>query len=231
MNYDEWSALPNNFFVKCTSAYDNERELYDVLEMEAYNHAAVPMRYYVASISADTLYGEDNARTITRAFDYNAHYELPNEEKTYSSLGMIVIDNFPIYINMLHFAEASKYDSFGNSATYPSYEPKIGDFVYARYNDKFYSINMVKQEDEIFLQGKHTWTLHLIEIKNNGYLFGSEIISAGDYITTSASGIDGADIYGLNDVIDDEKVNVLYEPEVTECPPNDPGNDWWSDRL
>lgn len=231
MAYDDWSPLPNDFFVKCTSAYDCERELYDVLEMEGYNHRAVPMRYYVTSISADTLYGEDNARTITRAFDYNAYYELPSEEKMYSSIGTIVIDNFPIYINMLHFGVASQYNSFGVSASYPSYEPKIGDFVYARYNDKFYSINMVKQEDEIFLQGKHTWTLHLVEFRNNGYLMGSELLSANDYITTSASGVNVADIYGLNDVIDSEKKEFLYEPEITECSPNDPGNDWWADRL
>lgn len=228
-DYDEYSALPNNFFVKCVSAYDNERELYDVLLTEGYNHHAVPMRYYTVSISADSLYGEDNARVIQRAFEYNAYYELPREEKLYSSIGTIVIDNFPIYISMRHFAEASTFSTSGISGIYPSYEPKVGDIVYARYNDKFYIINMVKMEDEIFLQGKHTWTLQLVEFKNNGYLFSSEL--NGDYITTSASGVEGIDLYALNDIIDEEKAQFLYEPSVTECPPKDPGNDWWTDRI
>jgi hypothetical protein len=185
MSYDDWSPLPNkSYFVKCVSAYDCERELYDVLAMEGYNHHAVPMRYYVVSISADTLFGEDNARIIQRAFDYSAHYELPKEEKMFSSLGTIVIDNFPIYINMLHFSVASCYNTSGVSAYYPAYEPKIGDIVYARYNDKFYEVNMVKSEDEIFLQGKHTWTLQLIEFKNKGYLLGPNLIGANDYLTT-----------------------------------------------
>lgn len=232
MEYDQWSALPNkNFFVKCVSAYDNERELYDVLQMEGFNHHAVPMRYYTVSISADSLYGEDNARVIQRAFNYNAHYELPKEEKMFSSIGTIVIDNFPIFINMLHFGVASQYNSFGTSSVYPSYEPKIGDIVYAKYNDKFYVVNMVKQEDEIFLQGKHSWTLQLIEFKNKGYLISQELLSANDYITTSASGVNVIDIYGLNDIIDTEKKPFLYEPGLTECDPKDPGNDWWTDRV
>lgn len=230
MEYDEWNPLPNkNFFVKCVSAYDCERELYDVLQMEGFNHHAVPMRYYTVSISADKLYGEDNARIIQRAFDYNAHYELPKEEKMFSSLGTIVIDNFPIYISMIHFAVASQYNSSGTSGIYPSYAPKIGDIVYAKYNDKFYEVNMVKEEDVIFLQGKHTWTLQLIEFKNKGYLISPELI--GDYITTSASGVGVQDIYALNDIIDDEKKQFLYEPSVTECEPKDPFNSWWTDRI
>jgi hypothetical protein len=232
MSYDDWNPLPNkDFFVKCVSAYDCERELYDVLQMEGFNHHAVPMRYYTVSISADKLYGEDNARVIQRAFDYNAHYELPKEEKMFSSLGTIVIDNFPIYISMIHFTVASQYHSSGTSGFYPSYSPKIGDIVYAKYNDKFYEVNMVKEEDNIFLQGKHTWTLQLIEFKNKGYLVSEELFNMGDYITTSASGVGVQDIYALNDIIDDEKKNFLYEPDPTECEPKDPFNSWWTDRI
>lgn len=232
MSYDDWNPLPNkNFFVKCVSAYDCERELYDVLQMEGFNHHAVPMRYYTVSISADKLYGEDNARVIQRAFDYNAHYELPKEEKMFSSLGTIVIDNFPIYISMIHFTVASQYHSSGTSGFYPSYSPKIGDIVYAKYNDKFYEVNMVKEEDNIFLQGKHTWTLQLIEFKNKGYLVSEELFNMSDYITTSASGVNVQDIYALNDIIDDEKKQFLYEPGATECAPKDPFNSWWTDKL
>jgi hypothetical protein len=132
---------------------------------------------------------------------------------------------------MIHFAVASQYHSSGTSGIYPSYSPKIGDIVYAKYNDKFYEVNMVKAEDNIFLQGKHTWTLQLIEFKNKGYLVSEELFNLGDYITTSASGVNVQDIYALNDIIDEEKKNFLYEPGATECSPKDPFNSWWTDRI
>jgi hypothetical protein len=90
---------------------------------------------------------------------------------------------------------------------------------------------MVKAEDNIFLQGKHTWTLQLIEFKNKGYLVSEELFNLGDYITTSASGVNVQDIYALNDIIDEEKKNFLYEPGATECSPKDPFNSWWTDRI
>ena len=223
MNYDSWSALPNNFFVKCTSAYDNERELYDVLEMEGYNHHGVPMRYYPVSISADPLYGEDNARVILRGFDYNAYYELPTEDKKYSTLGMMGVDNFTIWINMLHFDFTSKFDSYGTSAVYPAYLPKIGDLVYARYNGKLYEIVMVKAEDEIFLQGKHTWAIQLIEYKEKGYLISSEILGSNDLILNI---VGKPDVFDITDTINQEKTAILYDTTQEYCSPKDPFNDW-----
>jgi hypothetical protein len=36
----------------------------------------------------------------------------------------------------------------------------------------------------------------------------------------------GFDIFALNDIIDTEKLSVLYQASLTECAPNDPFNDW-----
>jgi len=36
----------------------------------------------------------------------------------------------------------------------------------------------------------------------------------------------GFDIFALNDIIDNEKLSVLYQASLTECAPNDPFNDW-----
>ena len=36
----------------------------------------------------------------------------------------------------------------------------------------------------------------------------------------------GFDIFALNDIIDNEKLSVLYQASLTECTPNDPFNDW-----
>lgn len=36
----------------------------------------------------------------------------------------------------------------------------------------------------------------------------------------------GFDIFALNDIIDTEKLAVLYQASLTECAPNDPFNNW-----
>jgi hypothetical protein len=36
----------------------------------------------------------------------------------------------------------------------------------------------------------------------------------------------GSDIFALNDIIDNDKISVLYRASLTECSPNDPFNDW-----
>lgn len=175
MNYTEWSDLPNNFFVKCTSGYDNERYLYDVLEMEGYNKFGVQMTYYPVNISADPLYQENNTKVITRKFDYMGYYELPNESRNISILGIVGTDNFKIFTNYIHFNFVSTFDSFETSGVYPSYLPKIGDLVFAKYNHQFYRINMVKKEDNIHLQGKHTYTFFVDNFRDQNYLVDGEL--------------------------------------------------------
>ena len=139
------------------------------------------MRYYTLDMSnSDPLFGENNNLLLTRAFDYMAYYELPSENKSVGLLGIIGVDNFPIYINKMHYDFVSQYNSSGVSATYPTYSPKIGDIVYAKYNQQFYRVNMVKMEDEIFLQGKHTYTLFLEVFKDKAYSISQELQDLDD---------------------------------------------------
>ena len=173
MNYDQFGFMPNGFFVKCTSAYNSERQLYEVLQMEGFNERGVQMVYYpVDLVNPDTLFGETNNLVISRRFDYMAYYELPNEGRNVGILGIVGTDNFPIYVSKLHYDFVSTYDSYGTSAVYPTYLPKIGDLVYTKYNQQFYRINMVKLEDVIFLQGKHTYTFYLENFRNKNYTLG-----------------------------------------------------------
>ena len=155
-NYDEWSALPNAWGRKATSAYNNERELYEVLQMESFNNFGVQMVYYPVEVNSDRIFGEQNARVVLRRFDFMAYYELPNEGKKVSVMGITGEDNFPIYISITHFNYASKFDSFGTSGVYEMYTPKIGDIIHSKYNNEYYNIVYVRAEDNMFLQGKHT---------------------------------------------------------------------------
>lgn len=183
MNYDQYSDMPNNFFVKCTSAYDSERYLYRVLEMETYNQKGVQIVYYPVTLSAtDALFGETNLQVLTRKFDSMSYYELPNEGRDVGMLGIVGNDNFKLFISIIHFDYVSTYDSFGVAGKYPSYNPKIGDIIFAKYNRQFYRVNMVKLEDDIFLQGKHTYTIFLENFRDKSYFISGELSTIVDPI-------------------------------------------------
>lgn len=181
MNYTEYSDLPNNFFTKCVSVYDKERTLYDYVELEAYNKFGVQMVYYPITFSAtDSLFGESNVQIISRKFDYMAYYELPDESRSIGVFGIVPTDNFKIFVNIVHYDYVSTFDISGNAEVYPTYLPKIGDIVYAKYNKQFYRIKMVKMEDDIFLQGKHTYTFFLENFREKGYILSPEMESLDD---------------------------------------------------
>ena len=238
MSFRDYSDMPNNFFTKCVSAYNKERELYDVLQMESYNKYGVQMRYYTLNISdADPLFGETNNLILERAFDYMAYYELPNEGKKVSVMGITGEDNFPIYISITHFNYASKFDSFGTSGVYEMYTPKIGDIIHSKYNNEYYNIVYVRAEDNMFLQGKHTYTIQLDVYKNKSYRYTQEMIDANklglDDMFVNLFGnselTTEKDIADISNVVNVEKEKILYTiPD--NCPPRDPFNDWWSEK-
>lgn len=236
-DYDDWDPMPNGWFQKSTSGYNNERELYEVLQMEAFNNYGVQMVYYPVSVSADKLFGEDNTKVVARRFEFMSYYEFPEETKKVSVMGITGEDNFPIYISITHFNYVSKFDSFGTSGVYPLYTPKIGDIIFSKYNKEFYIVVMARAEDNIFLQGKHTYTLQLELYKNKSYRYSDELKEANrigkdhmfEYLYGSNTLTSENDLFDISKVVNEEKVNILYNiPE--NCPPKDPFNDWWSDK-
>jgi hypothetical protein len=155
--------------------------LYNVLQMETYNQKGVQIVYYPVVLSGvDKLFGESNNKVIMRRFDTMAYYDLPDEGRNVGIMGIMGTDNFPIHISKLHYDFVSTYDSLGTSGIYPAYSPKIGDIIFSKYNHQFYRVNMVKFEEEIFLQGKHTWTLFLENFRDNHYLVSEEIRALND---------------------------------------------------
>ncbi len=225
MGYDSYSSLPNSYFVKVTSAYDNERELYDVLQMEGYNQRGVDLTYYPVSAStqADNIFGEDTNPVIVRRFDIRAHYELPAENKIYSLYGMTGLDLVFIHVNKLHYEYTSQFSSSGTSGVYDPYLPKIGDLLRAHYNSKYYEIMMVKEEEEMFLQGKHSWLLVVKEMRDKNYIVSNELISLADDIVNNTN---QTDILSVNSAVETEKIDILYVPKVGEISPKEILEGW-----
>lgn len=237
-DYDEWDPMPNGWIQKATFAYNNERELYEVLQMEAFNNYGVQMVYYPVTTSADKIFGEDNNRVIARRFEFMSYYELSPENKRLGIMGITGEDDFPIYISITHFNYVSTFDSFGTSGIYALYTPHIGDIIFSKYNHEFYVVKMVRAEDNIFLQGKHTYTIQLELYKNKSYRYSEELKQANllgtdqmfTYLYGSTSATSENDLFDMKDVINLEKINILYTSASEECPPKDPFNNWWGDK-
>lgn len=156
--YTSYSSLPDSdYFKKCTTNYNSERQLYDLLVTEAYNKTGTCMTYYVTDYDTtkDKLFGEDTDRTVLRSFDIMAHGELPREEQLWSKFGIEGLDNFQIFVAKRHFTAASSQDSYDATV------PRIGDMIYMDHNNRTYDVIDVGQEEEMFLQGKHTWIITL----------------------------------------------------------------------
>lgn len=218
-NFDSFSKFNSGaWFNHYSSAYNNERKLYDLLLTEAYNLHGVCSRYYPVSVDTDydRIFGEDNNRTILNSFPIMAYFDLPRETKQFSTQGQLWIDKFHIFISKKHFAVAC--------APYTSgYLPKIGDIVRSDYNDVYYEVLSVKAEEEQFLQGKHSWDLtvrvYVDRNLNVNPATSADMGSLPNYTTQN-------DIFNIGSWINNNKEPVEYQPEVTECPPNDPFNDW-----
>jgi hypothetical protein len=230
--YDQYSPMPNKWLRKGTSAYNNERELYEVLQMETYNNKGVQMYYYPVSISADKLFQEDNLRVAQRRFDFMSYYELPAEIRQTGIMGITYTETFPIYTSIMHFNNVSRRDVSGTyrpeTYTFPVI-PKIGDVVYAKYNQTLYVITNVKTEIDMFLQGKHTYTFILEMFKDKNYLFSEEVANIpNDPFYNVGRGTTSADIFDIRNAVNIEKQNILYTPSNTECAPKDPFNDWFN---
>lgn len=198
-----------------SSAYDNERKLYDLLITEAYNLNGVCCSYFPVSVntSYDKIFGEDMSQQIQRSFEIMAYFDLPRETKTFSTQGQLWIDKFHIYISKRHFAAAST----------DNYLPKIGDLVRSQYNDVYYEVLSVKAEEEQFLQAKHSWDLTVRVYVDKHQSVNPETSAS---MGSLPEYVDKSDLFNIGEWINNEKGNALYSPEVTECAPKDPFNDW-----
>ena len=217
----------NDWFQKDTNCADNERELYEILQMDAWNSFGVNMVYYVTDYSQtnDSIYGEDMDRTVLRGFDATGFMEqLPREDRNVPLFGIEGLDLFKVYINKLHFTSASTY-SASQSGVYNTYTPQTGDIIYLSYNDIYYEITHVKDKVEQFLQRPHAWDLSVREYKDFHLTLSATVSSTVSASTLSAY-VDQNDYIEINNDIDTEKTSILYTSGATEEPPNDPFAMW-----
>lgn len=239
IGYEEVTPMPNSFFhFQANPAYDSDKELYRNLLAEGFNIYGTPMTYYVVSYdtSYDLLFGEDNNRRVARKFPVNAVFDLPKEEDAFAKFGLENLDTFEMHVSKKHFTSASMYDTSGVSLfppetdpteteAYPSIVPKVGDMIKSDYNNVFYEVTSIHEEEEMFLQTKHAWRF-MVRVFRDDKLTLSADTSAVFTELSAVSNIE--DILEINDYITSANEDVKYTCAVGEENSNQPDiQDGW----
>jgi hypothetical protein len=218
--YSAYDPMPTEWMRKCQTSYNNERELYGILQMEHFNMWGVPMEYYATSYntSADNLWSEDQNRTITNMWNIMTMYELPHEDNLWTKFGIEGIDQFHIYVSKMHFDAVT-----GGNGTYTSafpqefaptdsYLPKVGDILKAKYNNYFYQIVNVKQEEQMFEQYKHSWDLIVKPFTDNRLSLNNSTSAT----SISAVANNQSDMFNIKETINTVKTTILYTSAACE---------------
>jgi hypothetical protein len=152
-----------------------------------------------------------------------AYFDLPKEAKQFSTMGQLWTDKFHIFISKRHFDSASKFGPKQQPNFYTSgYLPKIGDVLSSKYNDVYYEILSVKEQEQQFLQHQHSWDLTV-------RVFVDKHISVAPSVSADVGSLieytDQSDLFNIKNFVDQEKPQVLFSTSAEYCAPNDPFND------
>ena len=230
------SHMPNDFFhFHDNSSYDNDRMLYKDLNMEGLNIYGTPLTYYVVSYDTtyDPLFGEDDDRRIARKFPIKAQFQIPPELELYAGQGIEGLDNFTMFVSKKHFEHFSQYDNDStmfpvawpeDTSAYSAYTPKAGDILKSEYNNLFYEVLDIGEEEEMFLQKKHTWIFTVRPFRDEHLSLSA---STSATMTEISAHLGADDIMDHNDYITSAEEDVLYDPSATETSSSQDDLDGW----
>lgn len=198
--------------VRLEGQFDVESQLHEHLNTEFINEKGTPLIFYVVSYdpTKDPIFGEDTTRTAERKFEIMAKFEFPNEDRLWSAFLVEGMDQFHMFVTKMHFKHKSQLDDSGE-LTLEEYKPQEGDILKSKYNDYWYEIQTVKDQDEQFHQRQHTWDLIVAPMKDHSYDASEDLV--GDEVETI---IDNVDVLDIGDHIESEADEVLYEPQEGE---------------
>jgi len=212
--YLNYNPLPDYSSNLCSKAYDNDRELAAMVNMEAWNMYGVKIVYYKSSYNKnyDRVWGEDGDRHITQSWNVMSYFQLPRENKVWSKFGIEGVNDFSMFISKEHFRFKTE-----------DYIPKIGDIISVTLDDKFYEITEVKEESPMFMLSKqYVWELICRKMKIEQEITISPSLSASPISKLYNT----KDIFNINNNIDIEKESIVYTPIKGEQSSNDPFGKW-----
>ena len=232
IDYRDVSALPNDYIRKCGPRYDNEREIFQLAQMEAYNQRGTPCFYYVVDYDKkyDRIWGEDGSRVITDYYsDVMVYYQFQRDDKLWTKFGIEDMNTFSMYMSKEHFKDITSdriQTDFLLSTDVqitPEYIPKQGDIIQTQYNNYLYEIVERKETNGMFLLSKqYTWEL-IVKM----YKVESNVKLSSDLIDSPiAPFVNAKDIFDISGVVDSKKEDILYKPKAGERPVNNPFGNW-----
>src|SRR5574343_83715 len=187
--------------------------------------------YYIMdfNIQRDRMFGEDMDRYCQRKFAVMVYYTaLPTLAPQFGLFGITNTEITTMYITISHFNQASTLsyvdDALYEPTRYPSYKPKVGDYIKSIYNNQYYEIINVKETEEgtQFHQTKTTYSLNVRVWKNQNF----DVQPTSGVPTSSLFDISAVmhqpDFLAINDQIDIEESVVEYQPLPGEKDPTDP---------
>jgi hypothetical protein len=214
------SSLPNSYWDKETPCHDGEKEMFNQLEMDAWNSFGIDMTYYIAdwNVDYDRIYGEDRDRHILRKFSFKGFIPTyPEEKQRYTNFGIDGLDSFSFWSNISHFSFASRFDDQG-STCYDEYIAQEGDIIKFDYSGLYYEVMHVVKSANQFLQTQHSYTI-VVRVFRDIHLTLSPLVSSDPL---SAFTDKPKDIFDISDDIDDEKLDFLFNTSAANEEPITP---------
>jgi hypothetical protein len=118
--YPTYTGAEFGDLAKHQTKYDNERELYSMWQMEAFNMNGMPATWHIITFdtSYDPLFGEDNDKRVERSFPVQMYIpETPDNNRIWTIFGAEGVNDLIFYINKEHFKFASQC---GMPSDYPN---------------------------------------------------------------------------------------------------------------
>lgn len=163
-----------------------EHDLMQSLIMEYTDISGIEIEYYTRSASAsfDVLYGENDSVKFDDPKTSKILYDVDVEPNIMTAFGMFGNDSITIQMPQSTFyRDVSK-----------TVEPRIGDVIHIKWNDRNFEISHVDYDDKIFQLKKFIWLMIL-----KPYRFSEQSDSASDISLSKP-----ISAYGDNEFIEEQ---------------------------
>jgi hypothetical protein len=219
-DFRNMSMLPSYMTQKCSSLYDGERELLQVVNQEAITKFGIPVEYYYLGYdedkkNVDYIFGEYENRFVLDVWDNVMFwYKLQRENRVWSKFGIDAADTFTIVVPKAHFMHVTG-----------GYVPQAGDLFIEKSTGRIMEI-LEREEGEPFAtyyqSRQYNW-----ELKATLYTR-EEFIDFNEKTKNSrlARDIKIRDINNNKNEIYLNKDIVNYKPAVNEEPQKNPFGVW-----
>lgn len=183
-----------------------DQERYDRMSADFVKRQGVFIKYYTSTMDVDSnsLFKEDNLRTIDREFDFQVLVEFQPQQELYDRFGISFSDKMELQVHMMYFLEMN-YQSLREAGIKPNcpptehnpiwyqrgYEdfryygytaqqifPKAGDMLKFEFNNILYQVTKVNDEQPNYeyKQRKYWWKLFIDTAVDSGQEVSEDVL-------------------------------------------------------